>query len=109
MCQFNFSEQHFFCIYLYILALHIDSYQSQNAMDASVVVSPATCSAMEKLQSIYKEQMSGSSQAQVNEARLAMIATARDLITSLETPLESIIWMARPEVRDHPPFALLSL
>ena len=74
-------------------------------MDASIVHNPAessaTCSAMEKLQSIYKEQMSGS-QEQVNEARLAMIATARDLITSLETPLESIIWMAWAEVSNHP-------
>ena len=74
-------------------------------MDISVAQtpteSPATCSAMEKLQSIYKEQMSGS-QEQANEARLAMIATARDLITSLETPIESIIWMAWAEVSNYP-------
>ena len=74
-------------------------------MDANIVPnlasSSATRSAMEKLQSIYKDQKSSSSsQDQVNEeARQAMIATARDLITSLETPLESILWMAWAEVR----------
>ena len=74
-------------------------------MDANIVPnlasSSATHSAMEKLQSIYKDQKSSSSsQDQVNEeARQAMIATARDLITSLETPLESILWMAWAEVR----------
>ena len=79
-------------------------------MDPDVVRNPAessaTSSAMEKLQSLYRERMSGN-QEQVNEARLAMVATARDLITSLETPLESILWMAWAEVCKSSPLRSL--
>ena len=107
-----YCSEHFFCIDLYILILHINNHQVQSIMDASVVQNPAessaTRSAMGKLQSIYQEQMSGSKE-QVNQARLAMIATARDLITSLEAPLESIIWMAWAEVRHHPLCATWSI
>ena len=73
-------------------------------MDANIAQNPgfsATRLAIQELQSIYKDQMaSSSSQEQINEkTRQAIIATARDLTTSSETPLESILWMAWAEVR----------
>ena len=82
-------------------------------MDANIIPNPAsssaTRSAMEKLQSIYQEHISrgSSSLEHINEeARQAMIATARDLIASLETPLESILWMSWAEVRNSHPHCL---
>ena len=78
-------------------------------MDANITQNPAsltaTSSAIQKLQSIYQDQISGShSHETINEeARLAMKAIARDLISSLETPLESILWMAWAEVRNSHP------
>ena len=64
---------------------------------------------MQKLESVYQEQISrsSSSQEQIDEsARQAMIATARDLTTSLETPLESILWMSWAGVRNSHPHRL---
>ena len=57
---------------------------------------------MEALQSSYNDLTSGS-QEKVDAVRLTTIAKARDLIATLETPLESIIWMAWAEVRISPP------
>ena len=55
-------------------------------------------SVMNSLQSVYDQILSGSHDG-ADKARVALIAKARDLIAALETPLESIIWMACAEVR----------
>lgn len=62
--------------------------------------------AMEALQSVYNEFVSGGPEGK-DTARVAVIAKARDLIASLETPLESIIWMAWAEVRSPPPQSVI--
>ena len=49
--------------------------------------------AMDALRTSY-EKLVSSSQENVNAERVTTIAKARDLIASLETPMESIIWMA---------------
>ena len=54
--------------------------------------------AMLSLQSVYNQVLSSGHDG-ADKARVAMIAKARDLIAALETPLESIIWMAWAEVR----------
>ncbi len=83
-------------------------------MDSAYTSNPAVIrTAMDALQSGYNDLMS-SSQEDLDVARLATIAKARDLIASLETPLESIIWMAWAEVwfpppSVHPPFLTLEL
>ncbi|MCJ1385013.1 hypothetical protein MMC17_008131 [Xylographa soralifera] len=51
---------------------------------------------MDSLQSVYGQFLSGHHDG-ADKARVALIATARDLIAALETPLESIIWMAWAE------------
>ena len=71
-------------------------------MDGGYTLKPAAVqSAMDALQSSYNDLLS-SSQEDVNVKRVATIAKARDLIATLETPLESIIWMAWAEVRILP-------
>ena len=55
------------------------------------------CSAMDALQSSYND-IRCSNREDVDKARVTTIAKARDLIATLETPLESIIWMAWAEV-----------
>ena len=72
-------------------------------MDGGYTPEPAAMrTAMDALQSGYNDLMS-SSQEDVDAARVATIAKARDLIATLETPLESIIWMAWAEVCILPP------
>ena len=74
-------------------------------MDGGYTSRPAAVhSTMDALQSSYNDLMSGS-QEEVDAKRVATIAKARDLIATLETPLESIIWMAWAEVRILPPKA----
>ena len=55
-------------------------------------------SAMDALKSAHSDLMSGS-RGDMNANRVDTISKARDLIATLETPLESIIWMAWAEVR----------
>lgn len=72
-------------------------------MDSAYTPNPtAIRTAMDALQTGYNDLMS-SSQEDLDAARLATIAKARDFIASLETPLESIIWMAWAEVCFRPP------
>ncbi len=76
-------------------------------MDSAHTSKPAVIrTAMDALQSGYNDLMS-SSQEDLDVARVATIARARDLIASLETPLESIIWMAWAEVWFPPPQFIL--
>ncbi len=62
----------------------------------------ATRNAMNALQSGFNDLVSSSPEG-VDAARVATISKARDLIATLETPLESIIWMAWAEVGILPP------
>ncbi len=66
----------------------------------------ATLTAMDALQSGYDEFMSSGLEDK-DAARVATIAKARDLIATLETPLESIIWMAWAEVCILPSKAII--
>lgn len=76
-------------------------------MDGGYTPNLATMhTAMDALQSGYNDLMS-SSQEEVDAARVATIAKARDLIAILETPLESIIWMAWAEVCIFPPQSII--
>ncbi|MCJ1476775.1 hypothetical protein MMC13_005444 [Lambiella insularis] len=59
-------------------------------------VASTLASAMESFQLVYN-RVSSDSQVEADKARMAMIAQARDFIAALETPLESIIWMAWAE------------
>lgn len=76
-------------------------------MDSAYTPKPAAIrTAMDALQHGYNDFMS-SSQEDFDAARLATITKARDLIASLETPLESIIWMAWAEVMLPPEYIML--
>jgi len=81
----------------------LEQLQPHIVMDSSYTPNPAAIrTAMDALQTGYNDLMS-SSQEDLDAARLATIAKARDFIASLETPLESIIWMAWAEVWFPPP------
>lgn len=85
----------------------LEQLQPHIIMDSSCTPNPAAIrTAMDALQTGYNDLMS-SSQEDLDAARLATIAKVRDLIASLETPLESIIWMAWAEVWFPPPQSII--
>lgn len=76
-------------------------------MDGGTTQKPAAMgTAMDALQSGYNELVSSGPKDR-DAARVATIARARDLIATLETPLESIIWMAWAEVCILPPMPII--